>query len=316
MDKTKALRGARLARYFDPDVPYHVFAKTLRGQFLLRPEPEVNEVIVGVLARARHNWPEVRLYAVSVMSNHFHMVVRGQSKHLSAFVGLFMREVSRRLGKIFSEPGTYWHGRFSATALPTPESQETCLKYILSNSVKEDLVHRCRDWPGVHSASALADGEVLQGVWFDGTAFCRAKHRGVHLQREEFCRTVWLELDVPECWSELGPSERRARAGELIDEVEHEAAERRRHSRARVLGAASVRTISRRARVLPEAPSWLRPRRRLKYVWADPNHDSVKRFIAGYWSFQNAYRTSSDLWRESKPPNFPSGSWTPARAVC
>jgi hypothetical protein len=41
------------------------------------------------------------------------------------------------------------------------------LKYVLSQSVKANLVERVYQWPGVHSAGALIDGTPLEGHWFD-----------------------------------------------------------------------------------------------------------------------------------------------------
>ena len=35
------------------------------------------------------------------------------------------------------------------------------LKYVLANSVKENLVNHLREWPGVHSVRALLDGKTL-----------------------------------------------------------------------------------------------------------------------------------------------------------
>ncbi|HSJ74704.1 MAG TPA: hypothetical protein VK899_00705, partial [Gemmatimonadales bacterium] len=43
------------------------------------------------------------------------------------------------------------------------------LIYVLSNGVKEGLVARVEEWPGVHSAHALLTGEPLEGIWYDRT---------------------------------------------------------------------------------------------------------------------------------------------------
>jgi hypothetical protein len=37
------------------------------------------------------------------------------------------------------------------------------LKYVLAHGVKEGLVEKVTDWPGVHCAQALMTGETVQG---------------------------------------------------------------------------------------------------------------------------------------------------------
>ncbi|HEV7508979.1 MAG TPA: hypothetical protein VGS07_29150 [Thermoanaerobaculia bacterium] len=43
--------------------------------------------------------------------------------------------------------------------------------------MKEGLVERVRQWPGVHSASALIDGTPLTGHWFDRTREFAARNQ-------------------------------------------------------------------------------------------------------------------------------------------
>jgi hypothetical protein len=45
-----------------------------------------------------------------------------------------------------------------------PEAQRGRLKYILSHGVKEFLVEKVREWPGVHAARALLDDEPMEGL--------------------------------------------------------------------------------------------------------------------------------------------------------
>ena len=52
---------------------------------------------------------------------------------------------------------------------PEPEAQKERLRNFLAHGVKEDLVERVRDWPGLHCAHELRDGKPLEGVWIDRT---------------------------------------------------------------------------------------------------------------------------------------------------
>jgi len=47
-----------------------VTCRTIHSRFLLRPSPELNDIVVGVLARAQRIYP-IRLCAFAFPSNHF-----------------------------------------------------------------------------------------------------------------------------------------------------------------------------------------------------------------------------------------------------
>ena len=72
---------------------YHIISKTLRGQFLLAPKKGVSSLCGGVVAMARQNWPEVKLYGFAFMSNHIHLMVSGGGNDVSGFVAAYL-EVS------------------------------------------------------------------------------------------------------------------------------------------------------------------------------------------------------------------------------
>ena len=47
-----------------------VTCRTIHSRFLLRPSPELNDIVIGVLARAQRMHP-IRLCAVAFASNHY-----------------------------------------------------------------------------------------------------------------------------------------------------------------------------------------------------------------------------------------------------
>jgi hypothetical protein len=81
------------------------------------------------------------------------------------------------------------------------------LRYVLAQSVKEGLVERLAQWPGVHCVEALLEGEALTGHWFD-----RTQEFAARLRREDFGRmryttveTVTLSL----AWEKVCPVQTR-----------------------------------------------------------------------------------------------------------
>jgi REP element-mobilizing transposase RayT len=68
--------------------------RTLHSRFLLSPGPELNEIIIGALARAKSLYP-VKICAFAFASNHFHLLLEvPDAWHLSAFMGHFNSKIA------------------------------------------------------------------------------------------------------------------------------------------------------------------------------------------------------------------------------
>jgi len=307
------------ARYLQSGMVYHIISKTLRGQFLLAPKKGVSSLCGGVVAMARQNWPEVKLYGFAFMSNHIHLMVSGRGNEVSSFVGFIKREISRRLGQRYKLPGTFWHQRFVATALPTEESQVKCLKYILSQGVKEDLVERPEHWPGLHCAKHLMTGSRIKAEWLDATSYHRAKTiqsrlaRKKRLNKSDFIQHLDLNVDALPCWEDLILDARRTNVTVLVAEIVAEEAGRRKRERKTVIGRKAVRRMSIVICTKPLLPPWWRERRRQLTAWAKRYHECTRAYVSEYWCFQRGYRVACiKLMNAGGQGGFPADCWTPS----
>ena len=307
------------ARYLQPGMVYHIISKTLRGQFLLAPKKGVSSLCGGVVAMARQNWPEVKLYGFAFMSNHIHLMVSGYGHDVSGFVGFIKREISRRLGQRYKLPGTFWHGRFVATALPTEESQVKCLKYILSQGVKEDLVERPEHWPGLHCAKYLITGSRIKAEWLDATSYHRAKTiqsrlaRKKRLNKSDFIQCLDLTVDALPCWEHLSVDARKTHVSALVSEIVAEEAERRKREGKTVVGRKAVRSISIVVCTKPLLPPWWRERRRQLTAWAKRYHECTRAYLSEYWCFQRSYRAACVKFiKAGGQGGFPEHCWSPS----
>jgi hypothetical protein len=86
----------------------------------------------------------------------------------------------------------------------------------------------------------LLEGEALEGLWFDRTKEYLARRRGENFDRLHFATREVLELDPLPCWKHLPEPERRQRTESLVEDIELEAAARRKATGARPLGPAAV----------------------------------------------------------------------------
>lgn len=310
----------RHARFIDEDVVFHIISRVFQGRHLLVPDRDLNSIIVGVIGRAQELFPEVELFAAAFMSNHMHMMLRGKPRDVPAFIGFIKREISRRWGgePRVNWPGTMWHG-YLATALPTQESQEHCLKYVLSQGAKEHLVKRPQDWPGVHAAKPLLTGRNLQGTWLDASGYARArdaeKHRRKprHVKRSTYISKRTVAFRPLPSWSHLDRARRQAKIQALLKEIEEEAREERAQTGRTVKGPRAVVATSREHRTrLPKIP-WLARRRRM-ICWANQADPAVIDYVQRYWAFQEAFREASLLFHSgSNDAQFPEQSLYPRR---
>jgi len=275
---------------------YHVVSKTLRGQFLLAPKEGVDKICAGVVGVAQANFPGVQLHACAFLSNHVHLMVSADSSYgFSGFVGFIKREISRRLGQRYQVPGAFWHQRFTATALPTPESEEKCLRYILAHGVKEGLVEHPQHWPGFHCARYLAAGATATGVWFDATGYYKAREVArkrrdpVGVRKGNFYQKKEVVFSPLPSWRGWDAVACRSRVVAMIREIVDAARASRKESGTKVLGRKQVQATPISTAKMPPPPPWWQKRRRQLTAWAKKRHSDTKAYLTAYFGFQDEY---------------------------
>ncbi len=316
IDEQQWFSGYDHARFHDPDTVYHVLFRTFQGRFLLVPDSGgvLVDIMAGVIGRAQENYPNVRLYAYAGLSSHMHLMLKGSPEQIPAFVGFIKREISRRWGAEIDWPGSMWES-YASSALPTPQSQQECFAYVLSQSVKERLVECPTQWPGLHCASQLAGGEPLVGTWLDGTRYGKAldrKKRRRHRRRvnkADYQIRYEIRLDQLPIWADLSDEQYRNNALEILAGIKAEAARER--GGLAVLGRRRILEIPRDRRSEIPKPPWFEHRRRL-ITWSRKAADETRAYLHVYWQFQRAHREASQRFRAGElDVEFPPGAFRP-----
>jgi len=315
--------GVKHARYHDPDTVYHGLIRTVQGRFLLRPDDkgQLSSLIAGVLGRAQELYPSVRLYADAWMSNHAHLMLKGDFYAVSAFFGFVEREISRRWGPVIGWDGTMFQ-KFETTALPTEQSQLSALNYVLAQSTKEQLVASPLRWPGAHCAKDLLRGFVRRGTWFDGTRFGRELHkrrarktRRSPPNRRDYERESLVRFDKLPVLAHLSDQQYREYLATLVKEIEARAAHERGRTGRKLVGRRQILRISRETRSALPPPPWFEKRRRM-ICWADRWALETVQYLQRYWEFQRAFREASRLFLAGElDAPFPLGAFRPCSAV-
>jgi len=283
-----------------------VTCRTIQSRYLLRPSPELNEVIVGVLARAQRYSP-VRICAASFLSNHYHLLLQvDDAQQLARFMRYFNGNLAREVGRLADWDGTVWARRYSAILVSDEEkAQVGRLRYLLAQGVKEGLVAEVLEWPGVHTAAALLSGKPLRGRWFDRTKEGLARRRGERVGPGEFASGEALELTPLPCWGHLGAETYQHRIAELIGEIEQIAALERRAENRQPLGRQTILRLHPHHR--PE---------KTERRWAPAFHTATQ---AAFEALQSAYMwflveyraASARLRKGDREVSFPGGCFPP-----
>jgi hypothetical protein len=248
----------------------------------------------------------MKIHAFAVLSNHAHYLLAPKSlDQLVRFMRYLQTNLSKEIRDLHEWDGPVWARRYQCIQISDEEDAQIArLRYILAHGVKEDLVVRVRDWPGVHCARALVDGQRLEGIWYDRSRLyeLRRTRRGKHATKEDVAEAEVVSLSPLPCWEGLSGEELRLRVGALVEAIDLEAAERR---------AAEGISIHPLSAVGPHhRPEQFTPTPALLFHTATQAAWKVLR--DAYVEFAAQFRVAARLLREGVPnPPFPEGCFPP-----
>ena len=294
-----------------------VTTRTIQGRFLRLPHREANAIVKGVIGRANHLFPNVRIIGYWFLSNHWEALLEvPNSATLSAFMNHVNANLARLLGHLYDWPEKFWSRRYRGIVIVGPRAQIRRLRYLLSQGPKENLVALPSEWPGVNCLRGITVGALEFGVWFDGTKEYLSRKRALKRgktpkPRSAFEATYEIRLHPLPCWSKLTVEERQSRARELVSGIEDEARTRRRTTGKAPLGVLAI---------LRQKPD-----HRPKHVASSPAplvHASSKWerrwFNDHYYSFLRRFREASSRFLAGEPSAinaFPSRCFLPRPPV-
>ncbi len=278
-------------RMFQEEGYYFVTSRCYQGRLLLRPSPEVNEVVGGVLARAlQQSADTVRLHAFTFASNHFHLLVWARGAALAGFMQYLRANLSKKVGKLVDWSGSFWERRYSAEPVLDDAALVGRLRYVLAHGVKEGLVERSAEWPGLTCLPQLLGSARRLFQWFNWTKRWSKRSEDMAGAQgrfaPEWAEPVELELAPLPCWEGLGEEERRRAVRGLVEGVEAEA----RAQDTPVLGARAVRAQHPHTR-----PEHLK--RSPRPLGHASTRQALKELREQYRAFVAAFREAAARWR-------------------
>jgi len=289
--------------------------RTIQGRFLLRPDRVLNELVVGVLARAQ-SFCDAELIGIVVLSNHLHLLLWVENQwHLSTLMQYFGGNTAREVNRLHDWKGSLWERRYTGIYVTEePVAQIERLSYILSQGLKENLVERVDQWPGIHFGQQLLEGRsLLVGKWVDRTKKYRLEmqrqgkenEKDKEVSPDEYTTELTVELKPLPCLEHLGWGGYVRFVTELIRDAEEEARRDRERRGVEVVG---------KEEILRHHPQ-TRPNR-VKESPAPPVHAASKKarleWREAFGMFLLAYREAAKLLRKGiKDVAFPEGCFPP-----
>ena len=161
---------------------YLITRRCLGRHFLLRPDPTLNRVFIYCLGRAAKKYG-IQVHAVSVMSNHYHLVVTDVRAVLPAFMQTLNRSLAMCVKRLRQWEEVLWEPNVAYSAVELRGDKEILDKvaYTVLNPVSAALVRTPGRWPGVLSAPKVLRAGKLEAtrpaLWFRASAPDRAKVR-------------------------------------------------------------------------------------------------------------------------------------------
>lgn len=262
---------ARPLRCFEEGRCYEVSDRTLGEAYHLLPSTVVNAIIVGAMALACAAVPEVRPLGFTVLSDHWHLMLRAghDPAAVSKFMQILKSTVARAMNAHLGRRGIFWARRFSSIVVLDDRAVLRRLVYFVMNAVNAGLCARFEEWPGVSTTAHLV------GV-------------------RSACGDVELPLALPPGWEGLDGAQLAEQRGHLLAEVRAAEAE---------VAAERMRLGLRRPRVeqilgrTHHSDRPANPKRTRKPLCFSSSAPLAEAFRKTWRAWVAAYRAASDAFR-------------------
>lgn len=257
--------------------------------FLLRPDDATNNAFIYCLALAASKFGVDVLFTLAE-SNHHHTIIFDRHGHVSAFLEHFHKLVARSQNALRGRWENFWAAQEPCvTRLLGRDAVIDKLIYAAINPVKDRLVERVHQWPGINAWVAFVHQRSITAT------------RPRHFFRASMPAAVTLELAVPHELGDAAEVVREVREG--VEAIEVQMRTERMADGSRVIG---------RRRVLEQSwkdcPTSFERRRERRPRFAGATHVRVPA-LASYRSFLWAYKHARDRWRRGLDAVFPPGTY-------
>lgn len=283
----------RPTRNTDPNIVHLMSCRTVGAQLLMVPDEEVVDIVGGVIAKYQKKHGIV-IFALVVLSNHYHLLSNAPKSNLHKFAEEVNREIARRINRYIGRKSFFWGRRYDD--IPVIEEKDALegLLYIATNPTKHGLVKYSKSWPGLNTYFELTTGREKSYKFTNWTSYSAAKRRaertGEHVFKRDHQTEHLLKLSPIPYFRTKTMKEQAKKLKPLIEERNSELIEERETAGLGFLGRKAIQKQSRKAQP-NEVSTSPRPRCYTK------SPEARKRFQEEERRRVSAYKEASYLFR-------------------
>jgi len=207
---------ARKNVVIDPNTPYHLSSRCINRDWFQQPISEVWSCFSDQLYFAKHAF-DLRIHSVTLMQNHFHMIVRAPQGNLSEAMAYFLRETSRELTKSSHRINGTWGNRFFRSALTEYHHYMCAYKYVYRNPVEANTCTFVEEYPYSTLHGLLGFSKLMIPVEHDTVLFDHEIEKSLLWLNSKSEKTDWESIrkalrrksfKLPKANGELNPLQR------------------------------------------------------------------------------------------------------------
>ena len=232
----------RPLRDTDPTKVHLITCRTRNAELLFVPKHKTNNVIGGIIAKYAKELG-IELYAVAVLSNHYHMLLKAPRGNLALFAENINREIAKRINWLLDRKGTLWGRRYDDQVVLEVEDGLEGLVYTLTNAVKHRLVYEPKQWPGVSTYWQTLGRKPNVYTFMNYKAYNKAKSKadsGEVVRKSDYEKKYALEIKPLPLYEKLPIGEQRKRLEKALNTRTRKLAEERRKAGKGCLGRKAV----------------------------------------------------------------------------
>jgi putative transposase len=261
--------------------------------FLLRPDAVTNEIFLFCLGVAAERFG-IEINWVAVESNHYHAGIHDPDGSYPEFLCYFHALVARAMNVHRGRRENFWSSEQThVLELLDAESVFHSLVYGLTNPVKDHLVDKVFNWPGVSSLRyQLASGSVT------------VKRPSPFFSKNgDLPEQITVRFVRPREFEHLSEEEWQAMVGDGVFAKERALADERVRAGIKVVGRKAVRRQSPFSS--PKTPTPRRPRKRV----AGRDQERCRAALQQHEEFVVRYRVALRRKRDGEDALFPAGTY-------
>jgi len=214
---------SRPLRFVPENSLVEITTRTLQGRLLLRPSPELSDIILGIIGKAQVLYG-MTIHAFVFLSTHAHFLLSPSSAgQLARFMQFVNANVAKEAGRLHAWRERLWSRRYRSIVVADDKAAHARLRYILAHGAKEGLLGSPSAWPGPNCVAALTTGALLRGTWFDRSKEFLARQRGETVFPTQFATTFDVKLTPLPCLQHLTPDQRQAEIRHIVAEIKAKA---------------------------------------------------------------------------------------------